>query len=204
MKTTIVQYVPRGERSNTKVLVDYFITLVKGDKIVEDISVKPPPMFDSKNIGLYFKKYYLSEKLTPAEEKQMSEFHRLVEQVKATNFLVVAFPMYNFSLPAAVKAYFDAIALNKETWYMDAKGYHPLLKGKKAVIITTSGGDYAPGTPYEKADFAAPLAKNILEFLGFEVEVVRVDGVNMYEDKKEQLMKTAKEKLHSIAKKFYG
>ena len=53
----------------------------------------------------------------------------------------------------------------------------PLLKGKKATILTASGGAYAEGTPAGSFNFADPYLKTVLGFLGVtEVTVIAAGG----------------------------
>jgi FMN-dependent NADH-azoreductase len=204
MKTLIVQYAPRMERSSTKNLSDYFRSKAKGTVEVLDIAAHLPPMFSTENIGSYFKKYYNKAVLEGKEKEHLAPFEDLVAQLKSADVVVLAFPMYNFSLPAAVKAYFDAVLLMGETWIMDDKGYHGLMAGKKALIISTSGGVYSAG-PMAAMNHSFNLATDLFKFMGFgPVEVVLGEGINYTPEKKEHIMAEAKAKLDTIAKNWYG
>lgn len=204
MKTLIVRYTPRMERSNTGKLVDFFQTLINGEIEIEDVAHGHPPMFNSTSLSAYYKKYYNGEKLNPHESQALEKFERLTVQVKTADMVVVAYPMYNFSLPAAVKAYFDAIIFHGETWKFNKGSYEGLMKGKKALVITTSGGVYGKGTPAESFNHSDTLAAGLLQFMGFETEVVKVEGINANPNGVDEALKNAKDKLQDIAKKWYS
>jgi len=203
MKTLMVYYTPRGEQSATKELADYFATLVKGEVEKLDIGKDLPPAFSNQSIGAYYKKYYGKQELEGGEEKLMGEFEKLCKQFVSADIVVLAYPMYNFTFPAAVKAYFDAIMLKGETWDLGSAGFVGLLKGKKAAAITTSGGAYE-WSGSAGGEHSLKLAKELLGFMGLEAEGVAAEGLNMYPDKKGEIMGAAKGKLEEIAKKFYG
>ncbi|MBM3229050.1 hypothetical protein FJZ26_01340 [Candidatus Parvarchaeota archaeon] len=205
-KTLIVSYTPREEKSATKQLQDCFAGLAEGKAHVEvlDIAQAPPRAFDKKSIAAYYKRNYGGEKLGPAEAKHVEEFDLLTAQFKSADFVVFAYPMYNFSLPAAVKAYFDAVMLKGETWDMDAKGFTGLLKGKRGLVITTSGGAYGKEFGNDAWDHSAALSKVLLEFMGFEVDIVAAQGLIMMVGKKDEILDGAKEKLRAVAQKWYG
>ena len=89
----------------------------------------------------------------------------LVAQLLAADVLLVGSPMYNFSVPAALKAWIDRVAL---PWLP--------LQGKSAVILSARGGAYGPGTPREPFDFQEPYLRAFLSSLGLDdVEFVHAE-----------------------------
>ncbi|MFA5106315.1 MAG: NAD(P)H-dependent oxidoreductase [Candidatus Micrarchaeia archaeon] len=204
-KTLIVQYAPRMDRSATRSLALHFKSVAKGSVEVLDLAHELPPMFDEKSIAAYYKGYYNKKPLEAGEKKVFERFEKLTRQFKSADVVAVAYPMYNFSMPAAVKAYFDAILLKGETWDMGSDGYVGLMKGKKAIIITTSGGAYNKESGTEGYDFSAPFAKTLFGFMGFDrAEVVKAEGLNMMVDKKDDILQKAREKIDAIAKEYYA
>lgn len=204
-KTLIVEYAPRMERSTTRALAKHFKSIAKGSVEVLDIAHELPPMFDEKSIAAYYKAYYNKKPLDAEEKKAIEKFEKLTRQFKSADVIAVAYPMYNFSMPAAMKAYFDAVLLKGETWDIGADGYIGMMKGKKGLIITTSGGAYNKESGTEGNDFSTPFAKALFGFMGFEnVEIVKAEGLNMMVEKKDDILQKAREKLDSIAKEYYS
>jgi FMN-dependent NADH-azoreductase len=118
---------------------------------------------------------------TSVEER--SERHRealafsdeLVAELQAADTIVIATPMYNFGIPAALKAWIDLIARAGVTFRYTATGPEGLLKHKKAYVIVASGG-VPVGSP---VDFVTPYLKHALAFVGIDdVEIVAADQLN--------------------------
>ena len=99
-----------------------------------------------------------------------------IDSLKEANRLIFPVPMWNFSIPAALKDFFDKISQKGKLWdFDDKKNYIGHLKGKSAFIIMTSGEDYPADSP---KDFVVPYLRLILRFLGIEqVKDFRLGGV---------------------------
>jgi len=90
---------------------------------------------------------------------------------------VIGAPMYNFSVPAVLKAYIDMIVRAGITFkYSTGGSFEGLLKGKKAIVVTASGADFTP--PEMKGyDFVEPYLRAILGFIGItDVTFVKSHG----------------------------
>lgn len=89
---------------------------------------------------------------------------RLIDEVRAADILVLGVPIYNFSVPAAMKAWIDMICRAGETFSYSEKGPQGLLTGKKAYVVMASGG-----TPIDsESDFATPYIRQVLRFIGID------------------------------------
>lgn len=96
----------------------------------------------------------------------------LVAEAKAADVWVIATPIYNFGVPASLKAWVDQIARARLTFRYTEAGPEGLLQNKKAYIVVASGGT-AVGSAI---DFATPWLKHVLGFLGVDdVEVIAAD-----------------------------
>jgi FMN-dependent NADH-azoreductase len=81
--------------------------------------------------------------------------------------------MFNFSIPAVLKAYIDQIVRVGLTVSPNDVG---LLTGKQATIILASGGDFRPGSPVEKYNQASGYLRQVLAWIGIEdVEIILAD-----------------------------
>ena len=181
MKTLVVSYLPRGERSHTKKLLDAFLETASGQKLEHlDLLADTPDMFLAENLGSYIKRNYLGDSLSEAENAAMAKMDRMTQQLKNTDALVLAFPMHNFSFPAVVKAWFDSVMQKDETWTVDDNGYVPLMTGKKALVLLSSGGVYEGD--FAGYEHAATLAQTELEFMGFDTTIISAAGMNSRPD----------------------
>jgi FMN-dependent NADH-azoreductase len=78
---------------------------------------------------------------------------------------VIGTPMFNFSIPAVLKAYIDQIVRVGVTVSPNNVG---LLTGKKATVILASGGDFSPGSPVEKYNQARGYLRQVLAWIGIK------------------------------------
>ena len=103
----------------------------------------------------------------------------MIDEVKDADVLVIGVPIYNFSIPGALKAWIDLIARAGETFQYSENGPKGLLEGKKAYLLVTSGGV----TVDSPVDFATPYMRHVLGFIGIQdVEVIGADGLVMNEE----------------------
>ncbi|MCA1243757.1 NAD(P)H-dependent oxidoreductase [Stappia stellulata] len=96
----------------------------------------------------------------------------LVAEVKAADVLLIGVPIYNFGIPAALKAWVDLIARARETFRYTENGPEGLLTDKRAILLLASGGT----TVGSEIDFATGYLKHIMSFIGItDVTVIAAD-----------------------------
>lgn len=107
-----------------------------------------------------------------AKRAALAESDALVDEVKAADVLIIGVPLYNFGVPASLKAWIDQIARARLTFRYTEHGLEGLLQGKKAYLVVASGGTPVGGA----IDFATPWLKHVLGFLGItDVEVIAAE-----------------------------
>ncbi|MEM6480526.1 MAG: NAD(P)H-dependent oxidoreductase [Pseudomonadota bacterium] len=101
----------------------------------------------------------------------------LVDELQSADKIVIGTPIYNFSIPAALKLWIDQVARVGRTFEYTAEGPRGLLSDKEAVVVVAAGG-----TPIgSDADYATPYLKHVLAFLGIHnVTVVKKDELEAY------------------------
>ncbi|GAB5565208.1 MAG: hypothetical protein Wins2KO_22710 [Winogradskyella sp.] len=202
-KTLIVKHTPRID-SNTLKLVDYFIELNKNktEITILDISENPPDLLLGETLNLYINRNFNGVDLTKEQMKTLAKNDKMAQQVLDSDFIVLAYPVYNFSLPANVKSWIDAVAQAGVTFTMTKNGYKGLCDEKQALVLTTSGGDFNI-EPLKSMDFASPLIKTCFKFLGIEMHQVSAFGLQQYSDKLSSILDDANQKILQISKKWY-
>lgn len=104
----------------------------------------------------------------------------LVAELEAADTIVLAVPMYNFSIPSTLKAWIDHVARRGRTFRYTEKGPEGLLKGKKVFVLVARGGLYSKGAPAAAFDFQEPYLRAVLGFLGLtDVTFVSLEGLAM-------------------------
>lgn len=115
------------------------------------------------------------EERSAEQRSALAESDALVAELKAADVLVIGSPIYNFGVPAALKAWIDMVARARLTFRYTENGPKGLLEGKKAYLVIASGG-----VPVDSAvDFATPYLRHALAFIGItDVEVIAADQLN--------------------------
>ncbi len=119
--------------------------------------------------------YTAAEQRSGAQREKLALSDELVDEVAAADVLVIGAPMYNFSVPAVLKAWVDMIARAQLTFHYTENGPVGLLEDKKTYVITPSGG-----VPVGSAvDFATPYLRHVLGFVGItDIEVIGAQGAD--------------------------
>jgi FMN-dependent NADH-azoreductase len=165
----------RGSASTSRTLTDLFVKEWKeanraGNVVHRDLIANPLPFVDLAWIGGAFTS---PEQHSPEMTAAISISNDLVRELQAADHLVIGTPMYNFSIPAALKAWIDHVVRVGVTVSPDNVG---LLTGKKATIILATGGDFRPGSPIEGYNLASGYLRQVLGFIGItEVEILLAD-----------------------------
>ncbi len=146
---------------------------------------------------------WVEANFTP-DENRTAEHHEklalsdtLVEELQAADILVIGVAMYNFSIPASLKAWIDMIARARKTFRYTENGPVGLLEGKKAYLVVATGG-VPVGSP---VDFATPYLRHALSFVGItDVEIIAADRLNSQAEESIDLARAAiAERVHLAA-----
>ncbi len=138
--------------------------------IYRDVGVHPPAFIDQAWIGAVF---------TPDEQKDTQQraslalSDELIEELAQADIIVMSSPMYNYGMPAPLKAWFDQIIRINKTFSFDlARGDHPMkpiLAGKTLVLISSCGEfGFGPGEVREHMNHLGPHIKTLSKYLGVE------------------------------------
>ncbi|KAA3631687.1 MAG: FMN-dependent NADH-azoreductase [Proteobacteria bacterium] len=100
----------------------------------------------------------------------------LVRELEAADIVVIGVPVYNFGIPASLKAWIDMVARARRTFRYTENGPVGMLTGKKAYLVVASGGVAIDSA----TDFATPYMRHILSFVGItDVEVIGAARQNL-------------------------
>ena len=141
-----------------------------GKIVTRDLTHEPPPFVtEAWVVGAYAP----VEAQSDTSRAAIAVSNRYIEELFAADEVLIATPMYNLNVPAALKAWIDQIVRSGRTFAVGANGYEGLAKGKRAKVIVASGGDFRPGTPGAAFDFLSPYLRGILGFIGItDVEFI--------------------------------
>ncbi len=159
----------RREGSTTRAMTDRILArLQPSSSVRRDLSTALPLITED----------WVNANFTPADQRSDAQREtlalsdELVEELRAADTIVIGLPVYNFSVPAAFKAWIDLVARAGETFRYTAEGPQGLLTNKRAIVAIASGGT-AVGS---EIDFASGYVQHILGFMGIkDVELVAAD-----------------------------
>ncbi|HIF6079514.1 TPA: FMN-dependent NADH-azoreductase [Vibrio parahaemolyticus] len=182
-----------GDYSQSNKLVEDFIKNVDQDKLtVRDLAANPLPVLDFA-VATALR---ATEDLSHEQQEVVDLSDTLIEEVKAADTLVIAAPMYNFTIPTQLKNWIDLIARAGVTFKYTENGVQGLIEGKKAIVVTTRGGIHKDSP----TDNVTPYLRTVLGFVGItDVEFVYAEALNMGEDAASKGISDAQSQLATMA-----
>ncbi|MBA2113157.1 FMN-dependent NADH-azoreductase [Bremerella alba] len=141
----LIEASARKTRSLSRNLAERFaaawLSHAPSDEIIRrDVGLNPPPAITEQWIAAVFK----PEEARDASDKQVLTLSdELIGELIPADILVIATPMYNYGMPAALKAWFDQVIRINKTFSFDlARGdnpIEPMQSGKTLVMLTAAG-----------------------------------------------------------------
>lgn len=159
----------RKNGSSSRALTDALIAQLAPENLVVRDLVMGLPFVTEDWVGANF-----TDESDRSDEQKMtlSLSDTLVDELVAADTLVIGTPIYNFGIPAALKAWVDMIARARKTFHYTAHGPEGLLTGKKAYILIASGGTEVGS----EIDFASGYLRHVLAFMGItDVTIIGAD-----------------------------
>jgi len=118
--------------------------------------------------------------LTIEQKAKLAYSDSLVDELIQADILVIAAPLYNFSVPASLKAWIDQICRVDRTFSYSSEGFVGKLQDKKAYIVMATGGAELGADD----DYASGYLCQIMEFIGIkDVSFISAEGLMMDEEK---------------------
>jgi len=138
--------------------------------IYRDVGVNPPGFITQEWIGAVFTPELQQ---TPQQRELLLQSNTLIDEVERADIIVISSPMYNYGMPAQLKAWFDQIIRINKTFDFDLsrgdKPLAPLFSGKTLVIVTSSGEfGFEKGGVNEEASHLVPHLRTLSRYLGVE------------------------------------
>ena len=168
----------RNSGSTTRLLADQLesrlIEQSYGASVTRrDLNATPPAYLTENWVGANF-----TDEAERSDEQKalLAGSEELIGEIEAADTIIITAPIYNFAIPASLKAWIDQVTRARRTFRYGEAGAEGLLKGKRAYIVFASGG-----VPLgSEVDFASGYLKHILAFIGItDVTIVAADGHQM-------------------------
>ncbi|MEH6790389.1 FMN-dependent NADH-azoreductase [Parasphingorhabdus sp.] len=159
----------RRAGSSSRALGDALIAKLGAEAVVSRDLAEPLPHVTEDWVHANF-----TDEADRSDEQraELALSDQLVAELFAADILVIASPVYNFGIPAALKAWIDLVARARKTFLYTENGPQGLLTGKKAYVLIASGGT-AIGS---EIDFASGYLRHVLGFIGIDdVTIIAAD-----------------------------
>lgn len=175
MATTILTVTAsaRLERSLSRALARHFqqewVAREPATKLIHrDIGQHHPPFISEAWIGAAFTP---PMERTPEQLELLRPSDELIDEVIQADVVVIASPMYNYGMPAVLKAWFDQVIRIGKTFSFDlARGDWPLeptLSGKRLVVLSSKGEfGFQPGERRHDMNHLDPHIATAARYLG--------------------------------------
>jgi FMN-dependent NADH-azoreductase len=181
-----------GAGGQSTQLAATFVGRRGGKVIVRDLARDPVPHLDGARFGAFLAK---PDERTPEQRAVVDYSDALIAELRAADTIVIGLPMYNFSVPSTLRAYFDHVARAGVTFKYTEKGPVGLLTGKKAYVFVTRGGVYGP--EHIHTDYV----RDFLAFLGItDVEFIYAEGLAISPAAKDAALAKAREVIERLNK----
>eukprot|EP00435_Cladocopium_sp_Y103_P076834 s1_g573.t1 len=163
----------RHTRSLTRMMSDHFLqawrrAIPDATVIERDVGLHPPAPISEDWIDAAFTPV---DQRTTEQRAELETSDRLIDEIEKSDIILIATPMYNYGLPASLKAWVDQIVRVGRTFTFDlARGDRPLepiFSGKTLVVLTAAGEfGFSPGGINADADHLVPHIRTISKYLG--------------------------------------
>lgn len=199
---------PTEESVSKQLAAAFFGKLIDLKPEVELINVdlydEKPPFYSYE---LYKRVWYpvFDETYEPSKVEQMAMNYaeKQAEAFNAADVLVLTMPMWNYSVPAIMKAWIDQVLCPGLTFEISKEaGVKGLHKIKSIVLLVSSGGVYKED---DDRDALSRQVRHAFAFLGIEnLQIVWAEGQNPLffdncEENKEIAIEAASEAAEDIA-----
>lgn len=186
-----------GEASVSKALLREAVDALTDDApahvVTRDLGREPVPHLTEATV-----RGVRGEAETPDERGARALSDALIAELRAADTVVIGAPMYNFSIPTSLRAWFDHVLRAGETFRYTEAGPEGLLAGRKVIVIESRGGLYSEG-PAQAVDFQEPYLRHLLGFIGLtDVTFVRAERIGFGPDARAESIAGAVAELREL------
>jgi len=151
--------------------MDKWVTANRKDKVIyRDLGLNPPEFVSQDWIAAVFT---TDENKTDEQKELLTLSDTLIDELDQADIILISSPMYNYGMPAVLKAWFDQVVRINKTFSFDlARGdfpLEPIMSGKTLVLISSSGEfGFEIGGIREKMNHLGPHIEVLGKYLGVE------------------------------------
>ena len=208
MKLLHVIATPRAHESNTVRVATAFLDSLHAK--YADLSVDTMNLFTQdlpavagENIETQYT-LMLNQPIDKRHKESWKQIEILIAHFLSADIYLISTPMWNFSIPYALKYYIDSIIQPGYLYKYNEQGQPiGLVHGKKMICVTSRGGDYSEKSPLHAYDFQEPYLRAIFGFTGItDMHFINTQPMDITPELRETAIATAIEEARSLAATF--
>jgi Acyl carrier protein phosphodiesterase len=182
MKILLINASPHGEASHGYRFADEIVGVLREhpapaatdiEVIERDLAAAPlPPVA---------RDYARAVTSRTPDNTQFDVSEQLINEIEATDALIINTPMHNFTVPAALKLWIDYTLRIHRTFASTPEGKVGLMRDRPTIVIVGSGGVHS-GERARQPDFLTPYLRYALGTIGIHsVQFLLLQGLVMGE-----------------------
>lgn len=198
MKIVYISASPFTTTSDSNKLGVQLVEKLGGEVVRIDLNLENIPYLTQESLAYSYG--YVTPENASSETKMIDAARRAhIDTLKQADIVVISSPMWNFGVPAKLKAYIDLISYPKQTFEYTATGPIGLLPNiSKVYAVTSTGGMYEGDMAM--LDHVGPYITQVFGFLGAKSsEIISVSGMTMgTDDEKNARRMKAEEQIKNL------
>lgn len=205
-KLLVINSSGRVTRSVTRRLTERFVDRWKathsGGKVIQrDIGQNCPPAVSEPWVAAA---YSDPSEHDSAMQAAIAVSDELIDELMSADAVVMGVPIYNFSIPAQLKAWIDQIVRIRRTFDINPENenpYVPLVESRPVAVLVSAGDiELHPGGSYESLNFMEPYLQTILGFIGLtDVSFIHTGNEEFKDAKHHESVEAALSKIDALA-----
>jgi FMN-dependent NADH-azoreductase len=170
---------PRGDSSISRQLSAAAVGIWKeknpGGKVIERDLTKTRMTF--VDLDWIVGAFSTPDAQTDSHKRALAISDELIGELLQADQIIIGTPMYNFAVPAVLKAWIDHVVRAGKTFRYGDSGPEGLAAGRKVIVAVASGGSYDAASGLEAYNYEIPYLRHILGFIGItDVKFVQAGG----------------------------
>ncbi|WP_173918175.1 FMN-dependent NADH-azoreductase [Halobacillus sp. Marseille-Q1614] len=203
MNVLVIKANNRPDGISTK-MYETFLENIKGNEEINvstyDVFEEDTPYFGQELFSALGKQHE-GVALTDVEQRLLDAKQKAKDAVSAADVIVVAFPLWNFTIPAKLQTFIDYLAEAGFSFKYTEDGLKPLMDDKRVILLNARGGVYSDPS-MAPMEMSLNYMRNVFGGLfGMQVkDEVVIEGHNAQPDKAEEIVQQGLEKVAESAK----
>ncbi|WP_426484971.1 FMN-dependent NADH-azoreductase [Flavobacterium sp. 2] len=210
-KILVINSSPRDGRSRSRKLANTFVEIWKKQAPYTSITYRD---LASTNVP-HVSETWIAAAFRPENDRTEAEIEalklskELIIELKEADVIVLAAPMYNWTITSSLKAYIDQVLRVNETWKLNTEDlsnpYIGLLKNKTVFLLTSRGAQgYEKGEYNEHMNFQTPYLKMVFNIIGItDIQEITVDGEAYGPEAIELAIEKSNAKVTSLIERYF-